>query len=106
MNQRKSIMSSYIGVAVMAGIIFLAGGRLRYWQALLYLALALLGTTITHLLAPPASDLAARRVANARAGEAWDRRLMGFYFLLTLRHLWLPDSTLAASGGQARCRWA
>ena len=84
MNQRKAIMSSYIGVAVMAGIIFLAGGRLRYWQALLYLALALLGTTITHLLAPPASDLAARRAAQARAGEAWDRRLMGFYFLLTI----------------------
>lgn len=84
MNQRKAIMSSYIGVVVMASIIFLAGGRLRYWQALLYLALALLGTTITHLLAPPDGDLAARRVANARAGEAWDRRLMGVYFLLTI----------------------
>lgn len=84
MNQARAIVSSYLGVVFMAGIIFLAGGRWLYWQALLYLAMALLGTFLTHLLTPRDSDLAARRASHARSGEAWDRRLMGFYFLLTL----------------------
>jgi hypothetical protein len=41
-NQKKAVVLSYIGVVVMASIIFIAGGRLLYWQALLYLGLAIL----------------------------------------------------------------
>lgn len=84
MEQRKAIVSSYIGVIVLASIIFIAGGRLLYWQALLYLGLAILGTTLTHVLAPRAGNLAARRANNARTGEAWDRRMMGLLFLLNI----------------------
>lgn len=84
MDQRKAVISSYIGVIVIASIIFIAGGKLRYWQALLYLGLALLGTTLAHVLAPKTSDLAARRAANARSGELWDRRIVGISFLLTI----------------------
>lgn len=84
MNKSKAIVSSYIGVIVMASFIFLAGGRLLYWQALLYLGLALIGTTLTHLFTPKDSDLAAHRANNARSGEAWDRKIMGLFFLLSL----------------------
>lgn len=84
MSQRRAILSSYVGVVIIACIIFIAGGRLNYWQAWLYLGLAVVGTALTHLLAPRASDLAARRAANAKNGERWDRRLMGLYFLLTI----------------------
>lgn len=84
MNQHKAIISSYIGVIVIASTIFIAGGKLLYWQALLYLGLAILGTTITHVLTPKASNLAAQRVKNVKTGEAWDRRLLGFSFLLNI----------------------
>lgn len=69
---------------VIASIIFIAGGKLLYWQALLYLGLAVLGTTITHVLAPQASNLAAYRANTIKTGESWDRRIVGVYFLLTI----------------------
>lgn len=84
MSGKGAVLSSYIGVIAMAGIIFLAGGRLDYGPAWLYLALAVAGTTVVHGLTPRGSDLAAHRARNARSGEAWDRKLMGLYFLLTL----------------------
>lgn len=84
MNKPLAILSSYIGVVIIAGIIFLAGGKLLYWQAQLYLLLAVLGTTLTHVLAPSGSNIAAQRARNAKAGEAWDRRILGLSFLLTI----------------------
>jgi protein-S-isoprenylcysteine O-methyltransferase Ste14 len=84
MNQRKAVFSSYIGVIAMASIIFIAGGRLLYWQALLYLGLALLGTTLTHVLSPEGSNLAAHRANSVKTGESWDRRILGFSFLLSI----------------------
>ena len=68
----------------MASIIFIAGGRLLYWQALLYLGLAILGTTLTHVLSPKESNLAAHRANTVKTGESWDRRIVGFYFLLNI----------------------
>jgi protein-S-isoprenylcysteine O-methyltransferase Ste14 len=84
MNQRRAVISSYIGVIVMASVIFIAGGRILYWQALLYLGLAILGTTLTHVLSPKGSNLAALRANNVKTGESWDRRIVGFSFLLTM----------------------
>ncbi len=84
MSQSRAIIASYIGVVVIASIIVIAGGRLYYWQAWLYLGLAIAGTTLTHILAPKGNDLAARRASNAKAGEPWDRRIVGMLFLLTI----------------------
>lgn len=84
MNQTKAVVSSYIGVMVMAGIIFLAGGRLLYWQALLYLGLAILGTALTHVLSPKERNLSAYRANSVKTGEAWDRRIVGVLFLLSV----------------------
>ncbi len=84
MNQAKAVVSSYIGVTVMAGIIFLAGGRLLYWQALLYLGLAILGTVLTQVLSPKERDLSAYRAKSVKTGEVWDRRIVGVLFLLSV----------------------
>jgi protein-S-isoprenylcysteine O-methyltransferase Ste14 len=84
MNQKKAIVSSYVGVIVLAIVIFIAGGKLIYWQALLYLGLAILGTTLTHVLSPKGSDLTARRVNSAKTGEAWDRKIVGVLFILSI----------------------
>lgn len=84
MNTSRAILSSYIGVIVMAGIIFLAGGSFAYWQAWLYVGLAVVGTTLTHVLAPRGSNIAVERVRKAGAGEAWDRQILGLNFLLTI----------------------
>ncbi len=70
-----------MGVVVLAMVIFLAAGRLLFWQGLLYLALAVLGTTLSHLLAPSAVETAEQRAKGAEQGEAWDKRLLRVFFL-------------------------
>lgn len=80
----RAIIASFVGVVLMASVIFLAAGKLLFWQALLYLGLALLGVVLTHLLTPPGSSLAARRAETAKDGEPWDRRIMGVFFLINL----------------------
>lgn len=84
MTRTSAIIRSYVGVLVFAVPIFLGAGRINYWQGLLYVALSLFGTTLNHALEPKGSDLAVERASNANQGEAWDRRILGVYFLVNL----------------------
>jgi protein-S-isoprenylcysteine O-methyltransferase Ste14 len=83
-NKSKAIIASYVGVLVFASPLFLGAWKIVFWPGILYVGLAIFGTTINHLLTPPDSDLTARRASEAGAGEAWDKRLLGLYFLLNL----------------------
>jgi hypothetical protein len=47
---------------------------------LLYLALALVGVTLSHILVPAGSTITADRAREAQAGQAWDKRLLKAYF--------------------------
>lgn len=67
-----------------AAVIFLGAGRVDYWQGLLYVALALVGTTISHVLVPAGSTITADRARDAKTGQSWDRRLLGAFFLVTI----------------------
>lgn len=99
MSRARAIVQSYVGVVVFAMPLFLAAGRLVWPPGLAYLTLALVGTTLNHLLVPPGSDLTERRVADARAGEAWDRRLLGLGFLVSV-------VTFVVAGLDARFGWS
>ncbi|MFO0748018.1 MAG: isoprenylcysteine carboxylmethyltransferase family protein [Myxococcota bacterium] len=84
MDKAKAIIASYVGVLVYAAFIFVGAWRLVYWQGILYVILALAGTTISHLLTPSGSTLTVTRARDANAGEAWDRRLLGALFLVNV----------------------
>lgn len=84
MTKAKAVVASYVGVVALASVIFLAAGRLQFGPGLLYLALAVLGTTLTHALARQDSTLAADRANQAQQGQEWDRRLLRGYFLLSI----------------------
>lgn len=84
MSKTKAIIASYVGVIAYAGFLFAGAWKLVYWQGILYLALALVGTTVSHLLVPADSDLTAQRARGAKSGEAWDRRLLGGLFLANI----------------------
>lgn len=80
MRRVAAVLASYVGVLMFAGLVFLGAGRLDLWTGWLYVGLALVGTTISHLLMPRGSDLTVDRVARAAQGEAWDKRLVGLSF--------------------------
>ena len=82
MGNTKAIIASYVGVLLFASLVFLGAGRIAYWQGLLYVVLALAGTTLNHILVPAGSTITADRAREAKAGREWDRRLLGAYFLV------------------------
>lgn len=84
MSKLSAIIRSYVGVFVFACLIFIAGGKIRYWQAILYVFVALLGTTLNHILLPSGSNLTIDRANKASEGVAWDRALLGVYFIISM----------------------
>jgi protein-S-isoprenylcysteine O-methyltransferase Ste14 len=80
----KAIIGSYIGVLAFALLIYIAGGKVVYWQATLYVVVAITGTTLNHVLLPKGSDLTIERASRVKEGVKWDRILLGVLFLLTI----------------------
>lgn len=85
MSTPRAIVASYVGVVLFASVIFIAAGRMSYWQGLLYLTLALTGTTLNHVLEKPGSNITLHRANEALQGETWDKRLLGIHFVISLR---------------------
>jgi protein-S-isoprenylcysteine O-methyltransferase Ste14 len=77
----RAIIASYVGVLLYAGLVFLGAWKIAYWQGVLYVVLALVGTTLSHVFVPAGSTITADRALEARAGRDWDRRLLGAFFL-------------------------
>ena len=68
MGKMKAIVASYVGVLFYAGLVFLGAGKIAYWQGLLYVVLALVGTTLeSH---PRAGRLHYHRRSRPR-GTGW-----------------------------------
>lgn len=84
MTRANATVRSYIGVLVFAVPIFLGAGRLLYWQGLLYVGVALAGTTLNHVLVREDTDTTVDRAARANEGEAWDKRILGAIFLVSV----------------------
>ena len=82
MGNTKAIVSSYVGVLLYAGLVFVGAGKIVYWQGAVYVALAVVGVTVSHLLVPRGSTITTDRANQARAGRDWDRRLLGAFFLV------------------------
>ena len=87
MSRTKAIAASYLGVIAYASLVFIGAGKFYYWQGVTYVALAVFGTTVSHLLTPSGSDLAARRVRDAKSGQDWDKRLLGVLFEIGRAHV-------------------
>ncbi len=77
MGQTKTIIASYVGILVYASLVFVGAWRIVYWQGLLYVALALVGATLSHVLVPAGSTLTVDRARDVGAGQSWDKQLLG-----------------------------
>ncbi len=100
MTKFRAIAASYVGVLVCAAFIFIGAGKLLFWPGLLYVIVALIGTTLSHALQPRESDLTVDRATRAAAGETWDKRILGALFLVSL------VTFLIAGLDAGRFRWS
>jgi len=99
-TRAKAIVASYVGVLVYASLVFIGAWKLAYWRGALYVALAIFGTTISHMLMPAGSDLTATRAREADAGQRWDKRLLGAFFIVN------AATFLAAGMDSGRWGWS
>jgi protein-S-isoprenylcysteine O-methyltransferase Ste14 len=83
-TRAKAVIGSYVGVLAFSVPVFLGAWKLVYWQGLLYVGVALIGTTLNHLLVRAGSDITVDRASRAHEGQDWDKRLLGVYFLLSV----------------------
>ena len=80
----KAIVSSYVGVLLYSALVFLGAWKIHYWQGFLYVVLAMVGTTMSHVLVPTGSSITGDRAREAQAGRDWDKRLLGAFFLVSV----------------------
>jgi protein-S-isoprenylcysteine O-methyltransferase Ste14 len=95
----KAIIASYVGVLLFTALVFLGAWKITYWQGILYAVLALVGVTLSHVLVPAGSTITADRARQARAGQEWDKRLLGAFFIVNIVML------LIAGMDSGRFRW-
>lgn len=81
---QNTIAASYVGVLALASPISLAAWRIVYWQGLLYLGLAVLGTTLSHFLFPKDSSITVEHASRVREGQDWDKRILGVFFIVSI----------------------
>jgi protein-S-isoprenylcysteine O-methyltransferase Ste14 len=99
MGKMNAIIASYVGVLFFVGLVFLGAGKVAYWPGVLYLVLALVGVTLSHILVPAGSTITADRAREAQAGQDWDKRLLGVYVLVNI------VTFLTAGMDSGRFRW-
>jgi protein-S-isoprenylcysteine O-methyltransferase Ste14 len=83
-TKTNAIIRSYLGVLMFAVPIFLGAGTLAFWQGLLYVGVALVGTALNHLLVRQDSDVTVDRATRTAEGQDWDKRILGAFFLVSL----------------------
>jgi protein-S-isoprenylcysteine O-methyltransferase Ste14 len=88
-----------VGVVLFASLVFVGAWKIAYPEGVLYVVLALVGTTLNHLLVPPGSTITAERAKEAQRGQAWDRQLLGAFFLVNIA------TFLTAGMDSGRFRW-
>jgi protein-S-isoprenylcysteine O-methyltransferase Ste14 len=83
-GKTKAIIASYVGVLLYAALVFIGAWKIAYWQGLFYVVLALVGTTLSHMLVPAGSTITVARARESRAGQDWDKRLLLAFFLVSV----------------------
>jgi protein-S-isoprenylcysteine O-methyltransferase Ste14 len=83
-SKSKAFLSAILGVIIYSAFIFLGAWKLLYWQGLLYLSTAVLGTVLSFIISRNDDSLIEERVNRVKDGKNWDKRLLASFFLLTL----------------------
>jgi protein-S-isoprenylcysteine O-methyltransferase Ste14 len=91
-----------IGTLVFFALLFIAAGRINYWQGLLYVALGLVMFILNYTVLRIDKQLSEERSKPGEGTKKWDKNILGLSFLTTIsmyliagldsgRYHWSPD---------------
>lgn len=84
MMRSRQVVISLITTAVFTAILFVAAGRVTYWQAWVYAGLSIASGLGSRLVLAGDPDLAKERARPGEAAQAWDKALLGGGLILNL----------------------
>ena len=96
----KSVLPALVSNLAFLAILLVSAGRLDYWPAWIYLATGLAMFALSRAALRGNPDLVAERAKPGEGAMAWDKKLLGLGFLLTLAIL------VVAGLDAGRFRWA
>jgi protein-S-isoprenylcysteine O-methyltransferase Ste14 len=97
----KRILPALVLNVVFLAILLGSAGRINYWSAWIYFATSLLSSVLTRRVLKGNPELEQERAKPGSGAKAWDKKLLGLGFLLTLamlvvagldagRYHWIP----------------
>lgn len=96
------ITKHFIGTAVFFSFLFIAAGRLDYWQGILYVLIGLGMSVVGYTVLRIDDDLLAERSKPGENTKSWDKKILLFSFFMTIamyivagldsgRYHWSPE---------------
>lgn len=96
------IAKHFIGTAVFFSFLFIAAGRLDYWQGILYMAIGLGMSVVGYTILRIDDDLLAERSKPGENTKSWDKKILLLSFFMTIamyivagldsgRYYWSPE---------------
>lgn len=98
------LVNSAVNVAFLS-ILLGSAGRLNYGPAWTYFAIGMLSNVLMRLVLRKRPDLARERLSPSSGAEAWDKRLLGLGFLLTICMLVVAGLDSGRFGWTSRMSW-
>lgn len=87
----------FVGVAILAGLIFVSAGRLDYWQGWLFFGVCLAAATLSGWLLKDRNGLLEERYRPGKGMKWWDKG----YFLLSTPLCFAAVAVAAADAGRS-----
>lgn len=96
------LVKHLIGTLVFFALLFVAAGRINYWQGLIYVALGLIMFVLNYTVLRIDRQLSDERSKPGEGTKKWDKNILGLSFLTTIsmylvagldsgRYHWSPD---------------
>jgi protein-S-isoprenylcysteine O-methyltransferase Ste14 len=87
MQSLKQVLISLASTLVLLAVLFVAAGRVDYWQGWAYAVVSVLMSVGTRLVLRSDPDLARERSRPGAGAKSWDKSLLGLGLLLTVATL-------------------
>lgn len=101
----KQLLISLTATVIFLAILLVSAGRLDYWQAWVYAAVGTVMNLCTRWVLRSAPEVAKERAKPGKDAKGWDKKLLGFGFLLTLATLIVAGLDSGRYNARPEPRW-
>ena len=84
MKKTQLIFKHLVGTSIFFLVLFIAAGRINYWQAWIYVAIGLIMVLVSYTFLNIDAELSNERSNPGEGAKKWDKIILGISFLVTI----------------------